>query len=91
MTDLPIDFAGPEPVITDHELSPNRYGPNVRVMCRPASAPSCDLCVEVRDLRSPSGWRTIAKYNDMSDDYAHTKAHSRAIRARADLIDGVQP
>ena len=87
---LPIEFAGPEP--TNEEGARSKpYGPNVRVMCRPASAPSCDLCVEVRDLRSPSGWRTIAKYNDMSDDYAHTNAHSRAIRARADLIDGVMP
>jgi hypothetical protein len=53
-------------------MNPTPYGPHVRVMCRPAAAPSCDLCVEVRDTEHPQGWRELKRFNDMSDDFAQS-------------------
>lgn len=65
------------------------YGPHVRIMCRPAAAPSCDLCVEYHD--EDKGWVELARYNDMSDDYAHTNANNRAIAARRSILEGEAP
>jgi hypothetical protein len=49
--------------------------PNVRVMCRPAAPPSCDLCLEERVAGQwVERWRT----NDMSNDNAHTDMAARA-------------
>lgn len=64
------------------------YGPNVRVICRPAGDRSSNLCVEVRDPAQPQGWREVQRFNDMSDDYALTNARQCAIRVRATLKEG---
>jgi hypothetical protein len=65
------------------------YGPNVRVVCKPAAPPSSDLVVQVRDKRT--GWREIGRFNDMSDDFAHAHAQERALSARRSLLEGEQP
>lgn len=67
------------------------YGPNVRVVCRPGPPPSSDLCVEVRDAMSNTGWREIKRFNDMSNDFAHTEAQSCAVEARRKLLEGEKP
>lgn len=64
------------------------YGPSVRVVCRPAAAPSCDLCVEVRDKQAPGGWKEVARFNDMRDDFAFTNAAERARHERRKLLEG---
>lgn len=74
----------------EYELRKGFYGPSVRVLCKPASAPSCDLCVQVKDPADPTGWRTVEKFNDMSNDYAHTNAHDTARRVRQKLVEGEQ-
>ena len=67
------------------------YGPNVRIICRAGPPPSCELCVEVRDPQSFNGWREIKRFNDMSNDFAHSEATACALAARRDLTDGVMP
>lgn len=62
----------------------HHYGPRVRVVCKPAAAPSCDLVVQV--LRNGE-WTEAARFNDMSDDYAHTNAHNRARQERVKLLE----
>ena len=70
-----------------HEFEPRPmvYGPLVKVVCKPASAPSCDLVVRVK---RPGGWEDVARFNDMSDDYAHTNAHNRALYERSKILEG---
>lgn len=69
------------------------YGPHVKIVCKPAAAPSCDLVVVVRELRENSlgthhEWTEVARFNDMSDDFAHTNAHGRALAERRKLLEG---
>lgn len=64
------------------------YGPYVWIVCKPAAAPSCDLVVRVRDVTQPKGYREVARFNDMSDDYAHTHAHDRALAERRKILEG---
>lgn len=64
------------------------YGPHVQVVCVPADAPSSDLQVRVRDVTQPTGWRTAATFNDMSNDYAHSEARECAQNERRKLIEG---
>lgn len=64
------------------------YGPNVKVVCKPGPAPSCDLVVRVRDPKEATGWRDVASFNDMSDGYAHHNAHRAAQAARVRLLEG---
>ena len=66
----------------------NPYGPHVKIVCVPASAPSCDLQVRVRDVTQPSGWRTVAAFNDMSNDYAYSAARERAQSERRRIMEG---
>lgn len=74
------------------EPRPQAYGPHVKVVCKPASAPSCDLVVMVRrkDQSKFFGWSwvEVARFNDMSDDYAHTNAHNRALHERSKIVEG---
>lgn len=88
---LPIEFAGEEPAMTDYETRPGCYGPSVRVMCRPGPAPSCDLCVEVADVTQPGGWREVIRFNDMADDFASVNAHNKALHVRQQLLEGEVP
>ena len=64
------------------------YGPHVKVVCKPASPPSCDLVVRVRDITQPSGWRDVQRFNDMSDDWAYTNAADCARAQRAKILEG---
>lgn len=78
----------------EHELTSSRcgaYGPNVKIVCKPAKAPSCDLVVRVRssDPRT-GGWREVARFNDMSDDHAYTNAAARARAERRKLMENEQ-
>lgn len=69
------------------------YGPHVKIVCKPAAPPSCDLVVMVRNYKCERcvpayGWTEVARFNDMSDDLAHTNAHARAIHERAKILEG---
>ena len=66
------------------------YGPNVKIVCKLAAPPSCDLVVRVRDVQSPTGWRDVATFNDMSDGLAYHNADSRARMERMRLMEGEQ-
>ena len=57
--------------LAPREHRPGAYGPKVRVMCRPAAAPSCDLVVQVADGLT---WKDVRKFNDFSDSCAHLNA-----------------
>lgn len=63
------------------------YGPNVKIVCRPAPGAACDLCVDVRDSASPGGWRTIWSINDADSD-ALPKATDKARETRMKLLEG---
>lgn len=69
----------------EYEVRPKTYGPHVKVVCKPATAPSCDIVVLVR---RPPGWEEVARFNDMSDDYALTNAHNRALYERRKILEG---
>lgn len=62
------------------------YGKNVRVVCKPAAEPSCDLVVQYRK-GTQEEWQEYSRHNDMSDDYAYTRAHAQGMRAK-ELLDG---
>lgn len=71
-----------------------QYGPWVRIRCAPASPPSCDLVVEVREhqLCTPTGpgghvWREVKRFNDMSDEHAFTNADDLARAERRKLLE----
>lgn len=80
----------------EHELTSSRcgaYGPHVKIVCKPAQAPSCDLVVRVRvGSQDPKygGWREVARFNDMSDDLAYTHAAERARAERRKLMENEQ-
>lgn len=60
------------------------YGPHVKITCKPAAPPSCDLVVSVWNYGK---WEEVARFNDMSDDNAFTNAHNRAIAERAKILE----
>ncbi len=65
------------------------YGPHVKIVCKPAAAPSCDLVVMVwEDSPTFLGWCEVARFNDMLDDFAHVNADARAKRERQKLLEG---
>lgn len=78
--------------MADYDVYPNKFGPHVRVVCRKAAPPSSDYAVQVRrkDATAFFGWAfvDVAKFNDMSDDYALTNAHNRALTERAKIVEG---
>lgn len=63
------------------------YGPHVKIVCRPAPGAACDLCVDVRDVKAPTGWRTIWSIND-SEPNALLEATLKAKQTRAKLMEG---
>lgn len=63
------------------------YGPHVKIVCRPAPGACCDLCVDVRDNKSATGWRTIWSINDIEEDALH-KATTKARETRMKLLEG---
>ena len=79
-------------ITEENELRPKAYGPHVKVVCKPATPPSCDLVVMVRrkDSHAFFGWTwvEVARFNDMSDDYAHSNAHDCALAERRKLLEG---
>lgn len=83
---------------SDREYQRGAFGPHVRIVCKPAYPPSCDLVVQVRDETvrpterpGDTGWAELGRYNDMSDDYAYTRATERALAARRALLEGEKP
>lgn len=70
------------------------YGPLVKIVCKPAAAPSCDLVVMVKTYTGKHEgvpvfkWKEVARFNDMSDDFAHTNAHARAQAERRKILEG---
>lgn len=61
------------------------YGPHVRIRCTSGKPPSCDLVVE---KRADNAWVEVGRFNDMSDDYAHTNADALARATRAKILEG---
>lgn len=70
----------------DHDIEVSGpYGPYVKITCKPAAPPSCDLVVQVyRD----GAWHDVARFNDMADDFAYTNAGARARLERAKIAEG---
>lgn len=60
------------------------YGPHIKVVCKPAAPPSCDIVVRVWNYGK---WVDVAKFNDMSDDFALTNAHKRALEERQKILE----
>jgi hypothetical protein len=61
------------------------YGPHVKVVCKPAAPPSCDLVVMVW---LDGKWREAGRFNDMSNDTAYTDADHCAKHQRQRILEG---